>query len=105
MSLGFSRHMQKGRSAREAAREASEYLRTSTNYLSTRQIRRLVEKHFSMYRFCEKEATRHSGFRRYYPVVKAVPFAPFLLRNSQVSVLFLQKEPGPTHASGSPVLY
>ena len=96
MSLGFSRPMWQGRSRREAAREASEYLRTRTNYLGTRRIRKLVEARFPTYRFCEKEALGRSGFARYDPIVRWIPIAPFLLRNLVASVLFLRKDPSPT---------
>ena len=82
--LGVRKKSQRGLSASEIANRNKTYLNNFTKYLSAGKIRRAFERSFSMVRFVEKSAMRHSPSRITQFLRKIlffIPFLPFLYRH------------------------
>ncbi len=76
--LGIRKSNQKGMIAKDVAMKNKEYLDSSTNYLSTKEINDAFKLHFSEVRFVEKTTIQNSPTRITVTLSKALRFAPFL---------------------------
>jgi ubiquinone/menaquinone biosynthesis C-methylase UbiE len=90
-TLGIRQTGQETATARQAALDETAYLKSSTNYLSTKEIINHVAQHFEEHRWCELEALRYSSQSKYYPVLRHIPLIRSLLSNFGMRVLFVRK--------------
>ena len=78
-ALGIRNEFQHGIGAREVARRNFRYLRDETNYVTTRDVRRLFESHFSEVVFREDLFLKLSTSARARVVNRLVTALPFLV--------------------------
>jgi len=75
--LGVRTTAQRGMSPAERARRNAEYLRTSTNYLSKRQMTREFARHFAEVRYVEDLFLKYSRRGRFlYSLTTLIPIVP-----------------------------
>jgi ubiquinone/menaquinone biosynthesis C-methylase UbiE len=73
--LGVRTESQDGLSAVERAKRNYEYLNDSTNYLTTKELKKYIGEYFETVHFCEIERLKYTRRGKYiYPIVKRIPF-------------------------------
>ncbi|MCE2510418.1 MAG: class I SAM-dependent methyltransferase [Alphaproteobacteria bacterium] len=95
--LGVRNEYQKGKSARDVARNNCEYAKVGLNYPNGRTIDRMLGACFDTFSYQERIYTKHGPGRSatLYPLLKAFPFLVFLFRLLHTRIVLLTKRPAP----------
>jgi len=91
--LGIRTGFQNKTTYKEAAKENFKYLENKTNYLSKKNIERMLQKYAFQYYFCEREMLAHysSRTRVLMRFNKVIPIFPWLCRTFVSRALFMKK--------------
>ncbi len=84
--LGIRNQYQKGMSAKEVTKLNMNYLSSSTNYLSSKEIEWNFRKNFSEFIFCEKEFLKTRSKKAQFFL--RIPFGDRLYRSLKMRVVF-----------------
>jgi len=91
--LGIRTHFQKDITYKETAKQNLKYLESKTNYLTKKNIERILKQHSFQYFFCEREMLAHhsSKTRALMLFNKIIPIFPWLCRTFVSRALFMKK--------------
>ena len=91
--LGVRNSFQKGKSASEVVELNSQYLHQRTNYMSRRNLMKVVNRYFTEVTEAEKFLIKHSygGARHIYPTLRLFPFLARMYATFYSRAIFLRK--------------